>query len=74
MFIFDNAERVDLARGTAFRVQNPVECRDFNHLVGQAVMINGEQYTVRSVERFAHAAPWRAGEDIALWIDQDTST
>jgi len=54
--------------GKAFAVKNPHECSNFRHLLGQIVEIDGKQHTVRDVERFAHAPPWRKDEPIALFV------
>lgn len=47
-------------------VLNPTECSDFDHLIGSYVVIDKTVRRVRAVERFTHAAPWRAGEKISL--------
>lgn len=40
----------------------------FEHIVGRNVMIDGVAYHASGVERFAHCAPWYAGEEIAIHI------
>jgi hypothetical protein len=41
---------------------------DFGHLISQSVSVDGATYTCKGVERFAHCAPWRAGEKVGLLV------
>lgn len=54
--------------GKVFVVDNPIECDDFAHLVGRGVIIGGNVYTVKGVERFTHSPPWMKGEKIGLLV------
>jgi hypothetical protein len=54
--------------GLVFSVNNPFECQDFEHLIGASARIDGKDYTIVGVERFAHAPPWIEGEVIGLLV------
>jgi hypothetical protein len=56
-------------RGDCACVKLDRDTRDFAHLVGQSVLIDGELFTCLGVERRAHIAPWKAGEPIALLVE-----
>lgn len=58
-------------RGTVYSVANPVECSDFDHIIGKWVGIASSAKRVVAVERAAHAPPWRAGELIGLLVSDD---
>ena len=47
-------------------VKNPYECKDFGHIIGKDVEIDGVVERVIGVERYAHYPPWREGEMIGL--------
>ena len=49
-----------------FVVENPRNCDNFEWIIGKDVTIDGREYTVIDVERFAHAAPWKKGDKIGL--------
>ena len=59
---------VDYIQGV-YVVQNPVECTDFSHLLGESVIINRELRKVAKIERFAHCPPWREGELIGVLLE-----
>lgn len=68
-FVFTSEDTFHIkGRGKCFAVRNPIECQNFDHLVGFNVEIDGQVHRVIGVERFAHNAPWRAGEAIALQV------
>lgn len=52
-----------------YGVLNPERCNNFDHLIGQSVLIDQKPHTIIGVERFAHAPPYIAGEKIALQTD-----
>jgi len=39
---------------------------NFDELIGDTVLVDGEEIYVVGVDRFAHAPPWKEGEAIAL--------
>ena len=39
---------------------------NFDDLIGDTVLVDDEEIYVTSVERFAHAPPWKEGEVVAL--------
>ena len=47
-------------------VKNPHGCKDFTHIIGKDVEVDGIKERVIGVERFAHCPPWREGEMIGL--------
>lgn len=53
----------------AFAVNNPYLCNDFDHIKHNTVLIDGVQYFILGVERFAHDPPWRENEPIGLLTD-----
>lgn len=55
-----------LTAGKVFVVENPHQCNDFNHLLNQKVMVDGEEFIINGVEARMHGAPWKQGEDIGL--------
>lgn len=42
---------------------------DFSHVLASEVIIDGDLYRCRGVERFAHRPPWHVGESIGLLVD-----
>ncbi len=55
-------------KGTVYIVRNPWECVDFSHLIGKEAEIGWRVFRIVAVERFAHGAPWVAGEPIGLLV------
>ena len=53
-------------RGKAYTVRNPKKCVNFNHLVDQEIIMNGDRRIVVGIEKFAHHPPWVEGEIISL--------
>lgn len=53
-----------------FEVENPCDCMDFSHLVGEEVEIDHERFQVVQVELQRHTSPWRKGEQIGLVVDR----
>lgn len=51
-----------------FAVENPRTCRDFDHLIGKFVEIDGTRFQVFAVDRFAHAPPYMEKETIGLVV------
>lgn len=67
---FTHAEEFNSATvGRCFVVRNPEETSDFSNIKAQVVKINGDLYQVKGVDRYAHCAPWRAGEKIGLLVE-----
>ena len=56
-------------RGVLFVITLDRECSDFEWLLNKPVLLNGELYRAKGVERFVHAPPWRVGEKISLLAD-----
>lgn len=66
MYTFRGADRFDLSAGkTAFVVKNPVEASNFSHIAGHIVLIDGVQWKVDAVDRFAIPVI-AAGREITL--------
>lgn len=42
---------------------------DFSHILGKDIIIDNIIFTGKRVERFAHCAPWRCGEAIAIMVE-----
>jgi hypothetical protein len=55
-------------RGWSFAVALDRETRDFAHLTGKDVRINGFVHRCIGVERFLHNPPWRRGEMVGLLV------
>jgi hypothetical protein len=55
-------------RGLVHCVRLSEEVDNFDHLIGKPVEIDGRVHTVKGVEFFGHAAPYRKGEPIGLLI------
>lgn len=55
--------------GTAYVISLDRDYADFDSLLRQQVLLNGELYTVRGIERFTHAPPWHLGEKVAILAD-----
>lgn len=68
---YESLGRYEDDTGIAFAVENPSECYDFSHIINSVAKIDGHIYTIKAVERRMHAAPWRKGEQIGLWVDLD---
>lgn len=54
-------------RGTVFIVENAEDTNDFKYLY-PTVVIDGREWEVRGVERFAHMPPYRKGERIGILV------
>ncbi|WP_119271495.1 hypothetical protein [Taklimakanibacter deserti] len=54
--------------GTMVCVDLDQDTDSFAHLIGKKVVIDGRMEHCFSVERIAHAAPWKRGERIYLLI------
>ncbi len=54
--------------GTVYSVWNPFECMDFDHLINNTILLDGNPVIVKGVERFCHCPPWRKGEMIGLFV------
>lgn len=79
MLEFQALDIVITPKGLLFTgIQNPAECWDFDHIIGQEVIIRFGRfigkYVVMGVERFAKAAPWKKGEMIGFLIQFGTLT
>jgi len=69
VYTFSPLDSYELSgKGTVYLVRNPWECVDFSHLIGKEAEIYGRVFMIIAVERFAHAAPWVAGEPIGLLV------
>lgn len=53
-------------RGTLHIVTLQEECMSFYHLKGELVLLDGELYRVKAIERQTHSPPWRAGGKVGL--------
>jgi hypothetical protein len=48
---------------------NPNTCYDFTHLEGDTVVVAGQDFKVKAVEKFMHCVPWHEGERIGLLLE-----
>lgn len=55
-------------RGTVYNVILKEDCDNFDWLLGKPVKIDLKDFIALDVERFAHGAPWRAGETIGILV------
>lgn len=53
-----------------FAVENPFQCDNFEHLIGQKVEIDGNIKTIIGVERKTHSPPWYKGESISVMVNE----
>jgi hypothetical protein len=69
LWSFDSVDTFHISgRGKAFVVKCPINCLDFDWLIGHDAIIDGKTYKIVGVERFMHSPPWKKGEDISLLI------
>jgi hypothetical protein len=54
--------------GTMVKIELDQDTHDFSHLVGKKVVIDGKLEYCFSIERLAHPAPWKRGEQVHLLI------
>jgi hypothetical protein len=54
--------------GTIVSVELDRDTRDFSHLLGKKIVINGRIEYCFSVERLNHRGPWKRGERVHLMI------
>ena len=57
-------------RGRVAAVSLDRETEDFSHIIDQEIIIDGEIYTGKAVERFAHCPPWHADEKIGILVNE----
>jgi len=66
---FTGAEWYVIAgRGRTALVTLDRDTKNFAHLIGKEVAIDGERYLCKGVEHFMHSSPWPAGERIGLFV------
>lgn len=68
MYIFKSLSKCNILGHKHYTVENPFECENFNHLIGEQVKINKRKYTVIAVEHFAHFPPFKEKELISLMV------
>lgn len=68
MYRFEKAEMYVVNRRISFSVRNPIECDNFDHLIGDVVVL-GEMYRCTAVGKNCHCAPWYQGEGIELMVE-----
>ena len=67
MYKFKSKDQFEIKDvGVVYIVGNPVECSNFDHLIGNEVAVNGENFKVSGVEYFAIKGPHKKGENIGL--------
>ena len=54
--------------GTMVKIELDQDTHDFSHVVGKKLVIDGKLEYCFSIERLAHAAPWKRGEQVHLLI------
>jgi len=70
MFEFKSMSKYQIKGKDCYGVKNPIECNDFDHLVGVTVVIDGELKKVIGVESFCTAPPCRKDEKIGLMVKE----
>lgn len=74
MYTFNSKSFCILRDKPLFVVDNPTECYDFQHLIGEDCRIDGRKYRVLNVERNAIMPPYRKGMAIGLLVDKIEDT
>ena len=67
---FKSTDKLNINSKTVFCVLLDKETKDFDHIINKKILIDGILYTSKGVERFAHCAPWRAGESIGIYAEK----
>jgi hypothetical protein len=55
-------------RGDIYIVENNRERDNFNDFFDGPIVIDGNEYEVRGIERFCHMPPFREGERIGILV------
>ena len=69
MMEFKSLDSIQVRGKTVFMVFNPVTCKEFDYLMKQTVLIDGECYKIVGVERRAHNGLHYEGEPIGLMVE-----
>ena len=70
MKIFKTFSSYKIEDNLCFTVRNPEVCYDFDNLKGSKVIIDGDEYLIKNVDRMTHLPPFRVGEIIGLMVSQ----
>jgi hypothetical protein len=66
---FTELDRITVREiGTMVVVDLDRDTKDFSHLLGRKIVIDGRMEYCFSLERLAHGAPWKRGERVHLLI------
>lgn len=57
-------------RGLIYLVENPFECDNFDHLIGQ-IQIDGVVKTVTGIESYRITPPFRKGHKLGLLVREE---
>lgn len=68
MYSFKSLDKFTVLGDTVFSVENPVDCMNFDHLLGQDVEIDGINYHIYAIERFLIYGTYRKGKPIGLMV------
>jgi len=67
---FESTDKFKVGNHFVFVTKLDRETKDFGHIIGAFIRIDGKVYKGLGVERYTHCAPWHEGEPIAIATEE----